>query len=62
MGLLTKCFEDLHATDPETYAFLNQFDVTEPASYKAAMSGENCSEWAKAMIEEWESLLENNTW
>ena len=46
MALLTKCLLDVNASDSETYAFLTQFDVIEPASYSAAMSSEYYSKWA----------------
>ena len=62
MALLTKCLLDLNVSDPETFAFLTQLDVIEPATYNAAMGSKYPSRWTQAMMDEWQSLIDNETW
>lgn len=38
------------------------FVASEPNGYKEAMKDENCKEWNVAMQEEYNSLIQNNTW
>lgn len=42
--------------------FHTAFIVNEPISYKHALEDENCDKWKKAMKEEYDSLMQNNTW
>ena len=60
--LLAKKLEEVQAYDPQTFAFITQFDLVKPATYEAAMNSQYAEEWTNAMIEEYNSLMENNTW
>lgn len=42
------------------YAFLSSSN--EPKTYGEAVKSEDCEEWKKAMQDEYESLMKNNTW
>lgn len=60
--LLAKKLEEVQAYDPQTFAFVTQFDLVEPATYDHAMNGQYAEEWTNAIIEEYNSLIENGTW
>lgn len=62
IALLTQNLIDIEASDPATFAFVSSFDVAEPASYEAAMSGSYAAEWSKAAHEKYDSLIANDTW
>ena len=38
------------------------YDVPEPASREEALSGPNAADWRQAELEEFRSLVENQTW
>lgn len=38
------------------------FIASEPNSYKQALADEDCGQWKKAMTEEYDQLIKNNTW
>lgn len=59
---MAKHFETVQAYDLETYTFVTQFDVVEPATYSAAINGKNAEEWSKAAVLEYNQLVENHTW
>lgn len=60
--LLAKHFERVQAYGPESFVFVTQFDIVDPATYKAAMSGRLAEKWSAAAILEYNQLVENHTW
>ena len=44
MALLAQSLTNIEASDSETFALLSSFDMSEPRSYEAAMSGLHASE------------------
>ena len=62
MTLFVKSLHEIEAEDPETFALVSSFDVSEPGTYEAAMLGFLAIEWSKALHEEYDSLMANDTW
>lgn len=62
MALLAQSLVDIEASDPEAFALVSSFDMAEPGSYEAAMSGPYAAEWSKGAHEEYDSLIANDTW
>lgn len=62
MVLLAQSFEILEALDQEAFAFVSSFDLAEPGSYEAAMSGPLSAQWSKGLHEEFGNLIANDTW
>lgn len=60
--LLAKKLEAVQAYDPQTFAFVTQFDLAEPQSYEAAMDSAQAERWAEAICREWDCLIKNGTW
>lgn len=59
--LLAKHLEEVQAYGPEAFALVTQFDIIEPVTYKAAMSGKLAEKWAEAAVIEYNQLVENET-
>lgn len=59
--LFANKLKEVQAYDSHIFAFVTQFDLIEPASYKAAMSSNQVEKWSKVIISEWDSLIANNT-
>lgn len=62
LALFVQSLHDIEALDPESFALVSLFDLTEPASYEAAMLGPYAAEWSKSAFEEYDSLIANDTW
>jgi sensor histidine kinase regulating citrate/malate metabolism len=53
----------LHAIDHEKINRVTASDgITEPTTYDEAMKSPQCAQWVKAMQDEMDSLVENETW
>ena len=62
MVLFVKSLYEIEAEDLETFALVSFFDMSEPGTYEAAMSGPLAIEWLKALHEKYNSLMANDTW
>lgn len=60
--LATKLHTEANALGQSQFACSTQLDVEEPETCNRAMQGLNAAQWSQAMIEELDSLHENNTW
>ena len=47
---------------PDYVTYLTCFDQDEPETVQEALSGEDREEWSKAMNQEYEALMNNDTW
>ena len=59
--LFTRKLEEVRAYDPQTFAFVSQFDIMEPTSYEAAIKSAQAEKWTEAIMSEWDSLIVNST-
>lgn len=59
---MVKHFEAIQAYNLETYVFVTQFDIIEPATYSTVMNGANAKKWLEATVLEYNQLIENHTW
>ena len=51
------------STDTSQFAYLtNNFDLKEPETYEKAMASDQAEEWAEAMKQEMDSLIQHRTW
>ena len=60
MILATK-INSVNATDYDQFVCATQFDIEEPETYAGAKQGPYAAQWAKAMEEELDQLLKNET-
>lgn len=60
MILATK-INSVNATDYDQFVCATQFDIEEPETYARAVQGPYAAQWAKAMEEELDQLLKNET-